>query len=344
MDAANNKQQAKRTIFVGGISAATSEQALFEHFSGFAEVSKVQVMRHKKKSMPKGFAYITLASAEAVARVLQASHVIDERRLDCQLAANKKEKQATKENQMKCTVFVSNLPPALSSDALQARFGQLGAVRNAYVIFDSDTRESKRVGYVQFADEASARAVLEAEVEIEGRTASCVLYKHRFCKKTSSSSPHLSSLDNTSIDFQGRDEPDEPLCGRSGLPSRQQALAASREAGRTSPSANDPLRRGYLAASARLDQAERNYRFNCTWSCAAAGGKSGLSRWLSYYGGSLSTPSTQRLRPVPEKSSWSRPSGLSFFSPHASELLQTLTDYNHHFPRATETEKNSYFY
>lgn len=336
MDAAQSKLQPKRTIFVGGISAATTEQTLFEHFSRLAEVSKVQIMRHKKKSMPKGFAYVTLSSGAAVPQVLQASHVIDGRRLDCQLAANKKEKQATKERQMKCTVFVSNLPPALSSEELQVRFQELGEVRNAYVIFDSDTRESKRVGYVQFAHENAARAALKAEVEFEGRTASCVLYKHRYCKKIGSSSPQLSSDDNTSIDFHGRDEQDAPPCKHANHPGLQPVRAGVWEG------AQELSRRGHLAASARLNQAEGNYRFNYAWSQAEAGGKSGLSRRLSYYGGSLSTPSTQRRRAESEKSSWSRPFGFPFFSPRANNLPEVPADFVCRREHTLETGCNTY--
>ncbi len=322
MNTAKNKQQPKRTIFVGGISAATSEQALFEHFSKHATISKVQIMRHKKKSMPKGFAYITLASAEDILRVLQTSHVIDERKLDCQVAANKKEKQTTKDNQMKCTVFVSNLPASLNTDALHEHFEQLGEVRNAYVIFDNDTRESRRVGYVQFVEEEATRAALEAKIVVQGHRLSCVLYKHRFGKKGSSSTPMQSSEENTSIDLHGRDEQDYSNYERVASPRPQPFQAATREAAHASASTKALQRHGYLKVSELINQAQSNYRFNCSWIDAAADGKSDLCRRFGYYGCSPSNSSTQHRRLVPEKSSWSRPLGLSFFSPSASDLQE----------------------
>lgn len=177
-------QQPRRTLFVGGIPAATNEQAIYEHFSQYAAISKVQIMRHKKNKQSKGFAYVTLVDAADIPSILNHIHYIEDRKVDCQVAVSKREKQKKKDDQKQRMVYVANLPSDLMSEELKGHFVQFGPVRNAYIIFDNETKESKRFGYVEFVDPETAKLVSGIELLINDYRVQCLEYLGRKEKKT----------------------------------------------------------------------------------------------------------------------------------------------------------------
>lgn len=152
----------RRILFVGGIPALLSEQSIFDYFSKFGQVIKVRVMKEKKTKEPKGYAYVTMADYRIVDKILDLSHVIENRKVDCQLASRKGEKKIWKDEQKKRRVFVTNLPSDIDGDRLQQLFASFGPIRNSYVISDYETRESKGYGYVEFLDPQDVIKVLIA--------------------------------------------------------------------------------------------------------------------------------------------------------------------------------------
>lgn len=152
----------RRILFVGGIPALLSEQSIFDYFSTFGQVIKVRIMKEKKTKEPKGYAYVTMADYRIVDKILDLSHVIENRKVDCQLASRKGEKKIWKDEQKKRRVFVTNLPSDVDGDRLQQLFASFGPIRNSYVISDYETRESKGYGYVEFLDPQDVTKVLIA--------------------------------------------------------------------------------------------------------------------------------------------------------------------------------------
>ncbi len=177
-------QQPRRTLFVGGIPAASNEQAIFDHFSLYAPISKVQIMRHKKNKQSKGFAYVTLVDAADIPSILSHTHYIEDRKVDCQVAVSKRDKQKKKDDQKQRMVYVANLPSGLKSEELKGHFVQFGPVRNAYIIFDNETKESKRFGYVEFVDPETASLVSGIELLINDYRVQCLEYLGRKEKKS----------------------------------------------------------------------------------------------------------------------------------------------------------------
>ncbi|KAI8461336.1 hypothetical protein BY996DRAFT_4631763 [Phakopsora pachyrhizi] len=59
------------------------------------------------------------------------------------------------------TVFVSNLPTSLSSESLLKRASSIGPVRDAFVVSDSKTKQSRGFGYVKFVLREDAEAALK---------------------------------------------------------------------------------------------------------------------------------------------------------------------------------------
>ncbi len=72
---------------------------------------------------------------------------------------------------MASKLFVGSLPYSTTDDQLQELFAQYGNVVSAKVIFDRDTNRSKGFGFVEFEDDAEAKAAIDAlnESEVDGR-------------------------------------------------------------------------------------------------------------------------------------------------------------------------------
>lgn len=257
--------QPRRTLFVGGIATTTTEKMILQYFKQFTRVSKVEIMKHKKNRAPKGFAYVTLADAVDIPKILQLSHEIAGRKVDCQIAASKKEKQRTKEEQKKKMVFVTNLPPGLRGEDLQAHFSKFGAVRNAYVIFDNEKNESKRFGYVEFFDGEVVLDIVNTAVDIGDASVQIWPYLGRHEKRDRSSSEFGGSVNlatnHLEQDTAGKEESSSRENSKAD-PDDTQVIEAP--VGSTDKFPQTQLHQKYdhLSFSVHLNQSTSNYRFN----------------------------------------------------------------------------------
>lgn len=68
-------------------------------------------------------------------------------------------------------LYVGNLPYTIDKDGLMSLFSEFGDIVDCVVITDKYTKRSKGFGFVEFADEASAKKAIEAmhEKDVEGR-------------------------------------------------------------------------------------------------------------------------------------------------------------------------------
>jgi RNA recognition motif-containing protein len=73
---------------------------------------------------------------------------------------------------MATKLFVGSLPWAVDDQQLKDAFAEFGEVTYAKVIIDRDTNRSKGFGFVEFADEAAAKAAIDKlnNSEMNGRT------------------------------------------------------------------------------------------------------------------------------------------------------------------------------
>lgn len=73
---------------------------------------------------------------------------------------------------MATKLFVGSLPYSMTDDDLKQLFTEFGEVDSAKVIFDRDTNRSKGFGFVEFGDDAAAKAAIDKlnNSEIQGRT------------------------------------------------------------------------------------------------------------------------------------------------------------------------------
>jgi RNA recognition motif-containing protein len=72
---------------------------------------------------------------------------------------------------MQNKLFVGSLPWGVDDQQLNDLFAQYGEIASARVVTDRDTGRSRGFGFVEFADDASAQAAIDAMdgADVEGR-------------------------------------------------------------------------------------------------------------------------------------------------------------------------------
>ncbi|HSX07154.1 MAG TPA: hypothetical protein VLG92_05540 [Candidatus Saccharimonadia bacterium] len=73
---------------------------------------------------------------------------------------------------MATKLFVGSLPWGVDDQALEDLFKEFGAVSSAKVIMDRDSGRSKGFGFVEFEDDAAAKAAIDKlnGADMQGRT------------------------------------------------------------------------------------------------------------------------------------------------------------------------------
>lgn len=66
-------------IFLGGISAATTQETVYEYFSSFGELDDCVVMQDRATGKSRGFGFVTYKDPLITSIVLSQTHVIDGR-------------------------------------------------------------------------------------------------------------------------------------------------------------------------------------------------------------------------------------------------------------------------
>jgi len=143
-------------LFVGGIAATTTTEALRAHFARYGCIVDAVVMN--KNGRPRGFGFVTFDAPAAAAAVLQEQQWLDNRLVDVKRAVPGERNQERTSNK----IFVGGLPQDVSTDDLRAYFGQYGAVADAVVMVDRRTSRSRGFGFVRFSGGAQGCAASEA--------------------------------------------------------------------------------------------------------------------------------------------------------------------------------------
>ena len=294
------RRSKRKILFVGGIPSAMSEESIRRHFEQFGAVVRTKIMKDKKSKAAKGYAFVTMASHHPLAKIAVTDHVIDGRKVDCQVASKKGEKKSWQEVLKKRRLFVAGFGPEVTSEQLVAAFEKLGTVRNGFVIHDFVTKASKKYGYLEFASEEDALKALSSEVILKGKKIICQPYvgRHESRKgldRQSAAQPQEDTLnlaaarDRYSKAQPGFDNGSESGDSQASLVDWEAAVSSHSapclpEIGK--PIADLPARRKsdkqrpstqHLALSRYLLQAEANYRFNRRLSPGA--GSSVASQW-----------------------------------------------------------------
>jgi len=150
------KAAAACKLFVGGLSAQTTTEALRAHFSRYGWLVDAVVM--SKAGRPRGFGFVTYDSPGPAFNALGEPQWLDGRLVDVKRAVPGERSQERASNK----IFVGGLPQDVTTDDLRAYFGTYSPVADAVVMVDRRTNRSRGFGFVRFASSAQGSAAAEA--------------------------------------------------------------------------------------------------------------------------------------------------------------------------------------
>jgi len=143
-------------LFVGGVSAHTTTEALRNHFSKYGRIIDAVVMQ--KNGRPRGFGFVTFDHPTPADCALAEAQWLDGRLVDVKRAVPGERAQERASNK----IFVGGLPQDVSTDELRGYFSGYGAVADAVVMLDRRTNRSRGFGFVRFGNGVQGNAASEA--------------------------------------------------------------------------------------------------------------------------------------------------------------------------------------
>jgi len=143
-------------LFVGGVSAHTTTDALRGHFSKYGRILDAVVMQ--KNGRPRGFGFVTFDHSVSAELALAESQWLDGRLVDVKWAVPGERALERTSNK----IFVGGLSQDVSTEELRAYFSGYGAVSDAVVMVDRRTSRSRGFGFVRFGGGAQGTAASEA--------------------------------------------------------------------------------------------------------------------------------------------------------------------------------------
>eukprot|EP00425_Heterocapsa_triquetra_P000591 CAMPEP_0195055906 /NCGR_PEP_ID=MMETSP0448-20130528/4483_1 /TAXON_ID=66468 /ORGANISM="Heterocapsa triquestra, Strain CCMP 448" /LENGTH=388 /DNA_ID=CAMNT_0040085655 /DNA_START=41 /DNA_END=1207 /DNA_ORIENTATION=- len=151
-------------LFVGGLSAQTTTEALRAHFLRYGLLIDAVVMQ--RNGRPRGFGFVTYDTPTAATAAVSEPQWLDGRYVDVKWAVpgepltppsgvrSPAERGGGSANKL----FVGGLPQDATSEDLKMTFGTYGNVADAVVMVDRRTSRSRGFGFVRFGGGQAAGA------------------------------------------------------------------------------------------------------------------------------------------------------------------------------------------
>mmetsp|Transcript_17572 Transcript_17572/g.45425 ORF Transcript_17572/g.45425 Transcript_17572/m.45425 type:complete len:417 (+) Transcript_17572:87-1337(+) len=143
-------------LFVGGLSAQTTTEALRIHFQQYGRLVDSVVM--SKNGRTRGFGFVTFDAPAGAAAALSEPQWLDGRIVDVKRAVPGEHTQERPSNK----IFVGGLPQDADTEDLRACFAGYGPVADAVVMVDRRTKRSRGFGFVRFSNGAQGSAAADA--------------------------------------------------------------------------------------------------------------------------------------------------------------------------------------
>lgn len=142
-------------LFVGGLSAQTTTEALRAHFLRYGRLVDAVVMQ--RNGRPRGFGFVTYDSSTAAAAAVSEPQWLDGRYVDVKWAVPGQPMTPPSGGRVAGSsagsankLFVGGLPQDATCEDLKVAFGGYGAVADAVVMVDRRTNRSRGFGFVRF--------------------------------------------------------------------------------------------------------------------------------------------------------------------------------------------------
>ncbi|KAL6647032.1 hypothetical protein ACP70R_014469 [Stipagrostis hirtigluma subsp. patula] len=169
-------------LFVGNLPYTMTSDELSDAFAEAGRVEDVQIIYDKVTNRSRGFAFVTMATAEEATNAIQMfdGAILGGRtaRVNYPEVPRGGERKVglatrggTRRDDGTYKIYAGNLGWGVRADALRAVFEGQSGLLDARVIFERDTGRSRGFGFVSFSTAEDAQAAMEAldGVELEGR-------------------------------------------------------------------------------------------------------------------------------------------------------------------------------
>jgi RNA recognition motif-containing protein len=148
----------RRKLFIGGLSATTTEDQIKTYFSRYADIEKCNIILDKHTGRSRCFGFLILSKKSSVSRILSAKHVLDNKKIDCKPAFPKEKPSKTPGSRK---VFVGGLLPETTNAEFADYFSQYGQIDDSIVMKDRGSGKARGFGFVTFAKEQSVEEVMK---------------------------------------------------------------------------------------------------------------------------------------------------------------------------------------
>lgn len=142
-----------RKIFVGGLTANTTDEVMREFYQQFGELTDIIVMRDPNTKRSRGFGFVTFGSKANVDAAMSARpHVIDGKTVDPKRAVPRDDKNRNESNISTKRLYVSGVREDHTEDMFTEYFSKYGTVVKSEIILDKATNKPRGFGFVTFDD------------------------------------------------------------------------------------------------------------------------------------------------------------------------------------------------
>ena len=161
-------QRLRRILLVDGLPNSATEPIIWKHFSQYAALTSVRIVRDLYTGESKGYAYIILDDCDFVSHVLSFQHRLGPKIVSLHMPSRKGQRHVWKYDLLHRRIYVSGLPTGTHQNDLMNAFSPHGRVQLAHIISDPHSEKFETFGFVDFWRESDAVKALNQEIRIKG--------------------------------------------------------------------------------------------------------------------------------------------------------------------------------
>ena len=140
-------------LFIGGIKSQTNSTTLSDYFSKFGKITEVVLKVNQHTGRNKGYGFIYYENPECLEVVQKEEHIIDGRKIDCELSCNNNEAESVyprSTNLVDNKLFIKNLPDDVTDEELEKYFEPYGELKQCYVVKNQKNGKSRGFGFIRY--------------------------------------------------------------------------------------------------------------------------------------------------------------------------------------------------
>ncbi|KAK0407305.1 hypothetical protein QR680_019127 [Steinernema hermaphroditum] len=152
-DDQNLEPEQFRKMFIGGLTATTSDEMLRDYYSQWGELVDCVVMRDPNTKRSRGFGFVSYSKqSEVDLAMTNRPHVIDNKTVDPKRAVPREQSQRSEANISSKRLYVSGVREEHTEEMFVNHFSKYGTVLKAEIIMDKNTGKPRGFAFITFDD------------------------------------------------------------------------------------------------------------------------------------------------------------------------------------------------